>query len=81
MADFVESITVPEGVHSYFFAAGEAGCLKPLRAWAKANGFGKRQGDISGYWRVGKKQEVPTGLARVGFEIVHAIKHLFRIEH
>ncbi len=81
MADFVSGVTLPKDTHTYLFAAGEAGCLKPIRTWAKANGVGKRQGDISGYWRVGKKMEVPTGLARVHAEVVHATKHLLRIDH
>jgi NADPH-dependent ferric siderophore reductase len=80
LGDFARGITIPEGVHSYVWAGGEAISLKPVRAWARSTGHGKDQSDITGYWRRGVTQdelEKPTLRDRVE----HAVAHLLGREH
>lgn len=82
LGDFAETIVLPEDEHVYVFAQGEAGCIKPVRRWARSHGFDKHDSDIGGYWRVGKDSGVPTGLsARLANEARHRIDHLLRREH
>jgi NADPH-dependent ferric siderophore reductase len=38
---------------TYLWAAGEASVLKPVRNWARRNGFARGTCDIAGYWRRG----------------------------
>lgn len=38
---------------TYLWAAGEAGLLKPIRRWARAQGFARGTCNIAGYWRRG----------------------------
>ena len=47
----LERMTLPVDRPVYLWAAGEAGVLKPVRRWARANGFARGTCDISGYWR------------------------------
>lgn len=80
LADFAQSVELPEETHSYVWAAGEAIGLKPVRRWARATGHGKHQADVTGYWRRGVPQEdlaTPTLLDRAR----HALDHLLRREH
>ncbi|MFO6454261.1 MULTISPECIES: siderophore-interacting protein [unclassified Aeromicrobium] len=82
LGDFAEAIELPEGEHVYVFAQGEAGCIKPVRRWARAHGFVKHDSDIGGYWRRGKDSGVPTALsARIVGEAKHRLDHLLRREH
>ncbi|GAA3398322.1 siderophore-interacting protein [Cryptosporangium minutisporangium] len=75
---YVESVTLPSDTHTYLWAAGEAGCLKPVRRWARAHGLGKDQSDISGYWRRGAAQDAPESL---GERARHAVAHLLGRDH
>ena len=56
----IDGLRVPDDEHVYLFVAGEAGLIKPVRSWARANGFTKRNSSIAGYWRCGETNEVPT---------------------
>jgi len=82
LGDFARSIQLPTDEHVYVFAQGEAGCIKPVRTWARAHGFGKGNSDIGGYWRVGKKGEVPaTATARLVARTRHRLDHLLGREY
>ncbi|WP_020673983.1 siderophore-interacting protein [Amycolatopsis nigrescens] len=48
LASAVESLALPTG-RTFLFAAGEAGEIKPLRAWSK----GRLDSKITGYWKRG----------------------------
>jgi NADPH-dependent ferric siderophore reductase len=80
LGDFAATVRLPEGVHSYVWAAAEAISLKPVRRWARATGHGKGQADVSGYWRRGKTQEEKDRPGLVD-HVVHALDHLLRREH
>lgn len=54
LGDFAESLELPDDVWTYVWAFGEAGCIKPVRRWARAHGIGKHQSDIGGYWKRGR---------------------------
>jgi NADPH-dependent ferric siderophore reductase len=70
---FVSRLSPPEDTATYVWAAGEAGALKPVRSWARSQGIGKDQSDISGYWRRGRTGTVaPT----VGERLRHTVTHL-----
>ncbi|QTX04842.1 siderophore-interacting protein [Agromyces archimandritae] len=58
LGDFVAGIRLPDDVWSYVFAYAEAGCIKPVRRWARSNGIGKAQSDIGGYWKLGRTNSV-----------------------
>lgn len=82
MGDFVESLTLPEDEHVFLWASGEAGCLKPIRAWAKQHDLGKGQTIIAGYWKRGKTGAVPpTRLGRASARAKHRLDHLLGREH
>jgi len=82
LGDFAQSIQLPEDEHVYVFAQGEAGCIKPVRTWARAHGIGKGNSDIGGYWKVGKKGEVPaTASKRFVARTKHRLDHLLGREH
>lgn len=49
----------PDGT-TYLWAAGEAGLLKPVRAWARAHGFARGSCDIAGYWRRSRTRPAVT---------------------
>lgn len=83
----VAGITLPPGEAAYLWAAGEAGALKPVRKWARANGFGKGTSDVSGYWRAGVRGDEDGNLDDEGLverlreEVRHGLAHLLRREH
>ncbi|SKC57872.1 siderophore-interacting protein [Krasilnikoviella flava] len=54
LGDFAEGIELPTDTWAYVWAFAEAGCVKPVRRWARAQGIGKRQSDIGGYWKAGR---------------------------
>lgn len=82
LGDFAERIELPSDTHTYVFASAEAGCVKPVRRWARAQGIGPKQSDIGGYWKKGRTSAVPTSpLARAGREVQHALDHLLRRDH
>ncbi len=73
LGEFLSALTLPEDTATYVWAAGEAGALKPVRTWTRAQGIGKDQSDISGYWRRGRTGTVvPT----VGERLKHTVTHL-----
>lgn len=77
LIDAARAVTIPTGGGAYVWYGGESGAIKPLRAWVKAAGLGKGEFDLVGYWRrgaVGDEVEGHSGL-------VHAVKHLLRIDH
>lgn len=81
-ADVLETVRLPEGEHTYLWAAGEAGLLKPVRRWAKAHGFERGTSDVSGYWKHGKDGAVPTSRsARLAAEVRHLAAHALGREH
>lgn len=53
LIDHLEGLDVSNDGVTYLWAAGEAGLLKPLRQWARAEGFARGTCDIAGYWRRG----------------------------
>ncbi|CCH31855.1 siderophore-interacting protein [Actinosynnema sp. NPDC047251] len=54
LADAVREVVVPEGERAYVWVAGEAGSIKPLRRWVRDElGLGKKDHDITGYWKRG----------------------------
>ncbi|MCR3750346.1 siderophore-interacting protein [Lentzea californiensis] len=54
LADAVRSVEVPDGERLYLWVAGEAGAIKPLRAWARHElRLPKSDQDITGYWKRG----------------------------
>lgn len=55
----LEQLTLPVDRPVYLWAAGEAGVLKPVRRWARANGFARGTCDISGYWRAARTSRLP----------------------
>jgi hypothetical protein len=74
LGDFSRGVEPPEGVHTYVWAHGEAGCLKPVRRWARGHGIGKEQSAIGGYWRRGRENAVPTTvLGRLRAELGHLV--------
>jgi len=80
LGDFARNIRIPEGVHAYVWAGGEAASLKPVRSWARSQGFNKDDSDITGYWRRNATQDdmqKPTMLDR----LEHAVAHVLRREH
>lgn len=82
LGDFARGLTLPTGEHTYLFAQGEAGCVKPVRRWARAHGFGKGNSDIGGYWRRGTKSELPSNRAlALALEARHRMMHALGIEH
>lgn len=82
LGDFAASLVLPEDEHVYVFAQGEAGCIKPVRRWARSLGFAKHNSDIGGYWKAGKDSGVPTALsARIANEARHRLDHLLRRDH
>ncbi|MFK0004968.1 siderophore-interacting protein [Paenarthrobacter sp. NPDC090522] len=62
LAEAAETIEIPQDGHSYVWAAGEAGSLKPLRKWIKAAGLGKHSSDVDGYWKRGEKSNQEPGV-------------------
>ena len=54
LGDFAERIELPTDTWTYVWAYAEAGCIKPVRRWARAQGVGKKQSDIGGYWKAGR---------------------------
>ncbi|GAA4832768.1 siderophore-interacting protein [Luteimicrobium xylanilyticum] len=54
LGDFAERIDLPDDVWTYVWAFAEAGCVKPVRRWARAHGIGRKQSDIGGYWKRGR---------------------------
>lgn len=77
LADAAGRISIPRDGRSYVWFAGESGSIKPLRAWAKGAGLGKHEFDFVGYWRrgaVGDEEDHHHG-------VVHALKHLLRLDH
>jgi NADPH-dependent ferric siderophore reductase len=74
LGDFARTIELPAGVHTYVWAFGEAGCIKPVRRWAREHGIGKGQSEIGGYWRRGRVTAVPTTrLGRLRAELEHLV--------
>lgn len=59
LGEALEQLTLPADRHVYLWAAGEAGVLKPVRRWARANGFARGTCDISGYWRRARTSRLP----------------------
>ncbi|ADD43444.1 siderophore-interacting protein [Stackebrandtia nassauensis] len=54
LAEAVTAVTVPEGERVHVWAAGEAGCLKPLRRWVRDDlKLDKADHNITGYWKRG----------------------------
>ncbi|EFQ82971.1 Siderophore-interacting FAD-binding domain protein [Aeromicrobium marinum DSM 15272] len=51
LADFAAGVDRTDGRPVYLWAAGEAALLKPVRVWARSNGFARGTCDIAGYWR------------------------------
>ncbi|MFI9509702.1 siderophore-interacting protein [Nocardia sp. NPDC052566] len=50
----VRTVEVPEGQRVYVWMAAEAGCLRPLRRWVRAElGVGPKDSLIAGYWKRG----------------------------
>ena len=82
LGDFARTIRLPDDTFTYVFAAAEAGCVKEVRRWAREQGIGKGQSDIGGYWRIGRKNEVPaTATARLAARARHRLDHLLHREH
>lgn len=82
LGDFAESIALPDDTFTFVFAYGEAGCIKPVRRWARAQGIGKEQSDIGGYWKQGRTNAVPA--SKVGLMVAnarHAVDHILRRDH
>jgi NADPH-dependent ferric siderophore reductase len=80
LGDFARNIRIPDGIHAYVWASGEATSLKPVRSWARSHGFGKDDSDITGYWRRNATQDdlqKPT----VRDRLEHAVAHVLRREH
>ncbi|MFV0633775.1 siderophore-interacting protein [Demequina sp.] len=47
-------VTIPAGARVFAWLAGEAGSIKPLRAWVRQDlGLGKEHSSITGYWKFG----------------------------
>jgi len=63
LGDFAETLTLPDEAWTYVWAYAEAGCIKPVRRWARAQGVGKKQSDIGGYWKAGRDNSVQAVLA------------------
>lgn len=63
LGDFAERIELPSDTWTYVWAFAEAGCVKPVRRWARAQGIGKRQSDIGGYWKAGRTNSVQDVVA------------------
>ncbi|GAA4975085.1 siderophore-interacting protein [Kineococcus glutinatus] len=63
LGEFAEGVALPQDTWTYVFAAGEAGCLKRVRRWARAQGVGRGQSDIAGYWKRGRSNAVDDVLA------------------
>lgn len=53
LIDHLEPLGIHNDGSTYLWAAGEAGLLKSIRRWARANGFARGTCDIAGYWRRG----------------------------
>jgi NADPH-dependent ferric siderophore reductase len=76
LGDVTAGIRLPADTWTYVWAYGEAGCVKPVRAWARAHGIGKEQSDIGGYWRLGGTGAVaPTPAARLLRRTRHTPAH------
>ena len=54
--------------------------LKPVRRWAKAHGFDKGTSDITGYWKTGRTNAVPTKVT-LAARAKHRLDHLLGREH
>ncbi|MCD4532817.1 siderophore-interacting protein [Nocardioides sp. cx-169] len=77
LGDFVRGLTLPSDTFTYVWAGGEAGSVKPVRTWARAQGIGKGQSNISGYWRRGTSNQVPTSLlGRLRADVRHLVEHV-----
>ena len=50
LADFLRAVDLPAS-GTYVWAAGERSAMKPIRIWARENGFDRTNCNISGYWR------------------------------
>ena len=50
LADFLLEVEMPAS-GTYVWAAGERSAMKPIRVWARENGFDRTNCNISGYWR------------------------------
>lgn len=82
LGDFAARTELPDDTWTYVWAFGEAGCIRPVRAWARARGIGKGQSDIGGYWRRGGSGGVPaTRTARLARRARHALDHALGREH
>ncbi|WP_454300900.1 siderophore-interacting protein [Salana multivorans] len=76
LAEAAREIEIPRDGRAYAWFGGESGSIKPLRAWAKAAGLTKGQFDFVGYWRAGA-----AGDEVEHHGVIHALKHLLRIDH
>lgn len=63
LGDFAERIELPADTWTYVWAFAEAGCIRPVRRWARAQGIGKKQSDIGGYWKLGRTNAVQDVVA------------------
>lgn len=59
LGEHLAGLAMPAGRAVYLWAAGEAGVLKPIRRWARANGFARGSCDIAGYWRRARTATLP----------------------
>lgn len=76
LGEHVRGIELPEDTWTYVWTGAEAGSVKPVRTWARKHGIGQPQSDISGYWKAGRTNAVPTGrLERLKREIEHLAGH------
>ncbi len=72
LADAVDGLQLPTDTHVYVWAYAEAGCIKPVRRWARARAVGRGQSDIGGYWKLRRTGAVPTGVLS---RLVHRVEH------
>ncbi|GGK35939.1 siderophore-interacting protein [Pilimelia terevasa] len=54
LADAVRGVDIPAGLRTYVWVAGEAGAIRPLRAWVRDDlRLPRTDYDITGYWKRG----------------------------
>lgn len=81
LGDFARGLSLPDGA-SYVWAYAEAGCIKPVRTWARAQGLPRELTDIGGYWKRGGTGAVPaTRTGRLAGRAKHALAHALGREH
>lgn len=77
LADAAREVAIPQGGGAYVWFGGESGAIKSLRSWAKSAGLGKNEFDFSGYWKRGAEGDQVEGHSG----LLHAVKHLLKLDH